>query len=161
MFDTNVWLAIDGGIIDERMAPYSDFYSQARKTDNKVIVNDVILGEFFNRACRMQYELCYPEDLSRRNFKIVRSKPEFAEFMDSVRDTCLNMLEDCVYEPAFIQQSDLASLLKEAGTGTIDFSDIAVREHCRRNNYAIVSHDADFANCGLDLITANPRVLRR
>lgn len=162
VFDTNVWIAIDG--FDPRPDPYvtaySDFYAAAKQQGNSIVVNDYILGELFNRACRIQYDIFYDDDPTKRKFKARRQLPEFKDYMETVRDTCLNILDDCEYEHALEPACDLRPYFDEAGTGAIDLSDIVIRQHCQAKGYVIVSHDADFANCGLDFVTANQRVLR-
>ncbi|SOC47720.1 PIN domain-containing protein [Rhizobium subbaraonis] len=160
LFDTNVWIAIDGFDPRPDTAIYSDFYSEAIKKSNEIVVNDYILGELFNRACRIQYDLEFPDDPSKRQFKKRRQLPSFKDYIETVRDTCLNILDDCLYEPAVGTHCIMSDFFNEAGTGAIDFSDIVIREHCRLNGYIVVSHDADFANCGLDFVTANKRILK-
>lgn len=161
MFDTNVWIFIDG--YDPRRAAqtscYSDFYLEILKSDNKIVVNDYVLGEYFNRACRIQYDLKYDDDASKRHFKSRRQGEDFREFMETVRDTCLGILDHCEYEPAVRPDFAMSDFINEAGSGAIDFSDIVIREHCLAKGYVLVSDDADFAHCGLDFVTANPRVL--
>ncbi|MCB5203176.1 type II toxin-antitoxin system VapC family toxin [Neorhizobium sp. T786] len=161
MFDTNVWIFIDG--YDPRQKAYtscySDFYLSLLKSDNTIVVNDYVLGEYFNRACRIQYDLKYEDDPPKRHFKRRRQGEDFKEFMETVRDTCLGILDHCEYEPAVRTDCLMAEFITEAGSGTIDFSDIIIREHCLANDYVLVSDDADFADCGLDFVTANPKVL--
>lgn len=160
VFDTNVWIAIDGFDPRPDLAVYSDFYAAAKAQGNTIVVNDYILGELFNRACRIQYDLVFEDDPKKQHFKARRQQPEFKDFMETVRDTCLNLLDDCEYEHALDPECDLRPYFEEAGTGTIDLSDVVIRQHCRSKGYVIVSHDADFAECGLDFVTANRRVLR-
>lgn len=160
VFDTNVWIAIDGFDPRPDLAVYSDFYASAKAQGNTIVVNDYILGELFNRACRIQYDLEYPDDPGKRQFKARRQHADFKDFMETVRDTCLNILDDCEYEHALDAGCDLRPYFEEAGTGSIDLSDIVIRQHCHTKGYVIVSHDADFAGCGLDFVTANRKVLR-
>lgn len=160
MFDTNVWIAIDGNDPRSHAAHYSNYYSKVLRSGNRIVVNDYIIGEYFNRACRIQYDIQYEDDPGKKFFKSRRKNFEFRGFIDSVRDTCLNILDDCVYEPAVRGSGSISDYIVEAGTGEIDFSDVVIREHCLANGYVLVSDDADFANCGLDFVTANPRLLR-
>lgn len=161
VLDTNIWVYIDGFYPHKDLARiYSDFYAAAKKKGNEFVVNDYILGELFNLACRIEYDLLYNDDPTKRRFKERRKSPDFADALERVRDTCLNIFDDCIYEPALSATCDPSAFLSEAGIGDADFSDIVIREHCMRQGYVIVSHDADFADCGLDFVTANRNVLK-
>lgn len=160
VFDTNVWIYIDGADPRPEKRVYSNFYDSALKKNNVIVTNDYIIGEFFNRSCKLQYDLLYADDPSKRKFKERRKSDEFKEFMETIRDTCLNMKDDCHYHPALTDDCKIEKLIEEVATGTLDFSDVVLKEFCIKNGYPLVSHDADFAGCGFDLITANSRVLR-
>ncbi len=167
LFDTNIWFCIEGygsepGNKNQKI--YSGLYSDLRKSDNVVIVNDYVIGEFFNRSARLEYEV-------RRNafkgpgkfphFKALRKQRDFIECMETVRDTCLNIIEDCEYVPVNGADCDVAKVIEEATGGQLDLADIILREHCRQHGFAVVSHDADFADGTVDLITGNAKVLGR
>lgn len=161
LFDTNVWIAINGfDPSATRPAAYSDYYGEVLKSDNQLVVNDYVLGEFFNRSCKLEYEIRKKSsgDDKFPHFKQYRQSEEFKEFAETVRDTCQNMIDDGVFEPVG-GVFDIHALLDEASAGRSDFTDIVLREHCKAQGYVVVSHDRDFANCGLDLVTANKRML--
>lgn len=164
LFDTNVWIAIYGfDPTQNRPQAYSDFYAAVGKTDNVVVVNDYVLGEFFNRTCKLEFELrnrlhFEEHGIKLPHFKKYRRSLEFRDFAEGVRDTCLNMVEDGVFEPVN-GVFDISALLAEAATGAMDFNDLVLREHCKSHSYVVVSHDGDFADCGLDFVTANKRLL--
>lgn len=164
LFDTNVWIAIYG--FDPRQnqpKAYSDFFGALGKSDNTIVVNDYVLSEFFNRSCKIEYDL---RCLAARDengpelpyFKKYRKSDEFKDFAEGVRDTCLNIIEDGAFEPVN-GSFDIDALLNEAATGVMDFNDLILREQCRSQGYVVVSHDGDFANCGIDFVTANKRIL--
>jgi len=160
LFDTNVWIAIDGFDPRPERAVYSNFYSSAKKMGNIIVINDYILGELFNAACRIQYDFIYDDDPKRTQFKKRRKSLEFKEYMDTIRDTCLNLIDDCEFESALHPDCKISKFIEEASCGEADFPDIVIREHCKINNYVMVSHDADFTNCNIELVTANPRILK-
>ncbi|MBB6407667.1 putative nucleic acid-binding protein [Mesorhizobium sangaii] len=159
-FDTNVWIAIDGNDPRPTSACYSDFYGEICKSDNVIVINDYVIGEFFNRTCKTNYKLMFDDDPEMRQFKSRRSaNRDFRLMVESVRDTCLNFLDDCEYEPAAVDRGSYQSIVEEAGKGEMDLTDIVVREHCLAKGYVLVSHDADFINCGIELVTANRKLL--
>lgn len=159
LFDTNIWIAIDG--VDPRPVSgvYSDYYSSVLKSDNEIVVNDYIISEFFNRVCRLNYKMYFPEDDKMRHFKINRKGADFRDVIESVRDSCLNMIDDCFYEPAVGVETPLMELLDVAGTGELDFTDVIILNQCKKNGYVLVTDDFDYHNCGLDIVTANRNML--
>jgi predicted nucleic acid-binding protein len=165
MFDTNVWFAIEGfnySPNDYRQKIYSKLYGQIRDNENIVVINDYVIAEFFNRSLKTEYELLkesWSEAQPIPTFKKIRSTNLFSSQMETIRDTCLNIVEDCEYVPINGASSDISKVITESSQGNMDFSDVLLRDHCIEKGYAVVSHDFDFANCGIDLITANAKIL--
>ena len=81
--------------------------------------------------------------------------------MEAIRDTCLNILDDCHYVGVNTRAMRISEVLDECHSGQMDFSDIVLREHCLREGFSLMTDDLDYLGCGLDLITANPRMLGR
>ncbi|WP_159096898.1 PIN domain-containing protein [Pseudovibrio sp. Alg231-02] len=164
MLDTNVWISING--FDPRSrtpACYSDYLKSAIDQDNEIIINDYIMAEFFNRCCRIEYML-HENNYRQKKQKIAhlkefRKQEEFRDFMETMRDTCLHMIEDYTYE-AVNGQLNIEALVHELSEGHLDFGDLVIREHCIANDYAVVTHDFDFFGCQLDIVTANNKLLR-
>ncbi|MER2635029.1 MAG: PIN domain-containing protein [Rhizobiaceae bacterium] len=160
LLDTNVWIYIDGGDPRPHFAAYSDFYGSLRRSDNVIVVNDYVLGEFFNRACRTAYSFLFDDDPEMRLLKSRRrNDADFRMQVETVRDTCLNILDECKYEPAPVPSNVYHALLTEAAQGHLDLSDLVIREHCKVQGHILVTHDADYANCGLEVVTTNKKLL--
>lgn len=160
VFDTNVWIFIYGNDPRSRFPAYSNFYGSAIKLGNEFHVTDYIISEIFNRLCKIEYGLEFPGPFNFKDYKRNRQSVAFRDRIESVRDTCLNIIDDCTFSPMVSTGCPVACWIEEAGTGEIDFPDIAIREYCRANNFVLVSHDADFSNCGIDHVTSNPAVIR-
>lgn len=159
-FDTNVWISIFGiGAPREQTVAYSDFYASALKRGNRIVVNEFVISEYFNRMLKIEYELTY-EDRDFRRFKERRVTPEFVQRAESVRDDCLNILDDHEFVPRNLNRSVLDLHLTDAAKGVLDFTDCMILEQCKENDYIFVSHDKDFIACGLNFVTANHRVLQ-
>jgi len=161
IFDTNVWIFINGFDPRPEISMYSDFYSDVLKKQNLIVVTDQILSEYFNRACRMEYQLLYPDDRKMRDFKRVRKTSDFQDRMESVRDTCLNMVEDNEFICTPQSANTFCDRLNEATNGVMDLTDISIREQCIERNAVLVTDDGDFADCGIDLVTGNRRLLAK
>lgn len=159
-FDTNVWISIDGGDPRPKFAAYSNFYGEILRSESKIVINDYVVGDFFNRSCKTIYKLSFDDDPEFKKFK--RRRVEDADFrlqIETVRDTCLNMLDDCLYERAPLEPSLYCSLVDEAAQGIMDLTDLVIREHCRQHGYVLVTHDRDYFNCDLEIVTTNQKLL--
>lgn len=166
VFDTNIWMKIEGygsrpG--DPMQGIYSDLLRRLRNDQNVIVVNNYIIGEFFNRSCKLEYAIFCEERRERGKpemyFKVARKEPVLLERLETVRDTCLNIIEDCLYEHLDDDGCSIGDILAESAAGGLDFTDIFLRQNCLAKGYALVTHDRDFANCGIDLVTANKALL--
>ena len=50
-------------------------------------------------------------------------------------------------------------LIDEFEKADSDFNDQILAELCKRRNLKLVTHDADFRDRGLNILTTNPRLL--
>jgi hypothetical protein len=167
LFDANIWIMVEGfsaSANQHKVNLYSSAYGLLRQK-NQILINDYVLGEFCNRCAKLEFDahvaaLELPAGSFQPQFKRFRQTPEFAGAMESVRDTCLNLLDDCVFVPAAAGEYHIDELLNEFCAGRLDFSDLVLREFCRKQDAMLMTDDADFAGCDLTLITANKWLLK-
>ncbi|MEW2914207.1 type II toxin-antitoxin system VapC family toxin [Leisingera sp. JC11] len=161
ILDTNVWIFINGFDPRPEVRPYSNFYSEALKKQNEFVVTDQVLSEYFNLACRMEYRLSHPKDQAMRDFKKVRKTADFLDRMESVRDTCLNMVEENKFICTSVSEDHYCKRIEEAAEGLMDLTDISIRESCHSLNGVLVTDDGDYADCGLAVVTGNKWLLKK
>jgi len=164
LFDTNIWLMVNGysNAVRKKSDTYSEAYSALLKNDNTVIINDYVIGEYCNRSCKIEYEnhkQSSPAPDAFPHFKQYRKSQEFQSVMESVRDTCLNLIDDCEFLPVHGGQYKITDVLGRYCDGTLDFSDIIMADYCTSESLVLMTDDADYAGCGLEIITANRRLL--
>jgi len=158
-FDTNVWMAIYGNDSRPERKVYSNYYKSIIETGNEVVVSDCIISEFFNRAVKIEYGMLY-EDQDYKKLKSRRQDVDFLERMESVKDTCLDILEgSSVCLSAFLDGS-LEIALETASKGEADFTDAMIINFCNKSDFILVTHDYDFKNCEIDIVTANKKFLK-
>jgi hypothetical protein len=168
LFDTNVWILINGfggNSAQNRATLYSAAYKLLLNNDNTVVLNNYILGEFFNRCTKLEYEII-KNDIEAANgsiphFKAYRRSPEFAPVLEGIRDTCLNMLDDCEFISVEGHHYDIRSIVNDCASECADFSDLVLIEFCKLENLCMMTDDADFSQSGLDIITANKKMLHK
>jgi hypothetical protein len=72
----------------------------------------------------------------------------------------LNILEDCEFIHVGKSECNIAEAIEEFCSGNLDFSDVVLVDHCAKEKLFFMTDDADFANRGLNLITANKHLLK-
>lgn len=111
--------------------------------------------------CKIEYELLF----GREEFHLFKERrktnDELMERIESVRDTCLNVLDECTFLDQDIDSEIFGGQVQEAAKGNLDLTDVALVDCCRSKGLVFVSHDKDFEHVELDLVTANPGVLKR
>ncbi|MCL8000218.1 hypothetical protein M8994_18465 [Brucella sp. 21LCYQ03] len=160
LFDTNVYIFIDGYDGRPKSKIYSDYYFQVLKEKkNEVVINDYILGEFFNRSCKDHHNICAAEESQTIPYKKRRNTPEFIEFMETIRDSCLHFIEEAQFHAACDHQTNIIGILEDSAKGRLDFSDIIIRNQCSTSGIVLVTDDFDYIDCSIDVVTANERFL--
>jgi hypothetical protein len=164
LFDSNIWILIEGFCAssqDHRTQVYSAAYKKLLQNGNTIVVNDYVLGEFCNRCTRFEYEVLKEADDTLPNYKVYRRSNDFRPVMESVRDTCLHILDDCEYISVGRSECNMTKALEDFCSGDIDFSDIVLANHCAKEKLHLMTDDGDFHGRGLSIITANRKLIAR
>lgn len=161
LFDTNVWISIYGNDPTGERAVYSDFYRSAIKNKNSIVTNSLIISELFNRMCKIEYELLFGKEEYHLLKERRKSDADYVERVESVRDTCLNVLDDCSFLCREVNAASLGGHLEAAAKGNLDLTDAALVECCISKDLIFVTHDKDFEGIDFKLVTANRGILKR
>jgi predicted nucleic acid-binding protein len=165
LFDTNVWIFIfdfNAVSVPFKMKAYSGAYKSLLQSDNSIVVNDYIIGEFCNRCTRILYEsdkAASADPNSFPSYKRYRQTERFRSAMESVRDTCLNIIDDHEFVNTCGAHYEVRDVLATFCDGRLDFSDLVIIDFCRTEDLYLMTDDADFRGRGLKLITANKHLL--
>jgi hypothetical protein len=167
-FDTNIWILIYGFAADAakyKRDLYSAGYKQLLDRKNVVVLNDYVVGEFFNRCTKFEYEIIKNEKESAGEvmppLKSFRQSAEFTSKLEGIRDTCLHMLDDCEFVSVEGRHYDIESIVADCCAECADFSDLVLIEFCREEKLCVMTDDADYDGSGLDIITANRKITAR
>jgi predicted nucleic acid-binding protein len=149
------------GIVDynRRSIDYSDSYFKL-KENNTLFTNEMIIGEYCNRAFKYEFGLKKAED-PRLTLKEYRSSEDGDNALSTIRDSVdhfLNEVELLSVKECF---PDISKVLDEMATGKIDITDSVIANICLDRNILVMSDDRDlFCKSDLGLITANPWMLK-
>ena len=84
----------------------------------------------------MEYDL-RKDEMQRENapvpnFKDYRCSVDFTLALETIRDTCLNMLEGCEFISVGGHHYDIASIVSDCCTERIDFTDLVLVGFCKK-----------------------------
>ena len=156
--DANVWYYIHGpqSPTDGLQAIYSLALKRMFAAHSDIYTDILVLSEFINAWARNEYQ----ERRMTMKFKSFRRSREFAPIAVAIADATTRILGSCTVIGSDLPSPLLTQLLLEFATGNIDFNDQIIREICVRERLQLITHDADFGNPDIPILTANPLLLR-
>jgi len=160
LVDANVWLSVYGpqaDPADRRTWLYSGALAKIFTTQCTIYLDVLILSEFVNRYCRLEFEL--QKTNGTRDFKEFRKSPAFRSVAEAVADNIRRILKRSQRIGSDLESLDIASLLERFERESSDFNDLVLAELCKRRGLKLITHDADFKGLGLTILTANEHLL--
>jgi len=156
-FDTNIWLYIYGPISfpDWRSDVYSRALKEIRASEGSIYINCMIISEFVNAFARIEFK----QQSEFSKYKEFRNSPSFRpvaeDISHNVKKILINTLT-CDPELAAVKLPEIMDSFEE---GRYDFNDLLYSEVCRAKDLIFVTHDRDFRDLGIEILTANERML--
>ena len=175
--DTNVWLYclakhLRSDEHQEKIATYSHALSCIKKAGGSIFTNLHVIVEFINCYAKesfKQWRHAVKESsdmeikaIAKGKFKQFRNSQHFLPIANNIKDRIEEMLDDIAdeYIGDNLSVSNLARLMENYATGTIDFNDLIFVEICKHNGLLLITDDADFKCHGITVLTANEHLLR-
>ena len=171
-FDANIWLFIHGpqepvpgpGDFFESMNIYSSALRNIIKAESTIYVDVLVVSEFINRYARRKWDIHKQlgdiREKNRKNFKNFRNSPEFKPIAKEIADSTRRILENCTRIESGFEVLEIEDLIDEYKDRSSDFNDQVLRELCRNRGLKLVTHDIDFKDHEISILTANYRLLR-
>ena len=161
LFDANIWLHIHGrqDPTDKRNAIYSRALRDILQAGGMILVDVLVLSEFINRYARIEYEYYKRGTGANESFKSYRQSRQFKPVATGIANACRLILKQSTRTDSRFESADLDAVLTDYESQSADFNDRMLTEICKYYNLAFVTHDADFRNCGLTVLTANAKML--
>jgi len=161
LLDTNVWFFIYGPQKpgDRRVAIYSRALKNMLEAKSRIYIDVLIVSEFVNAYARQKYHYVCSSDLPRPSFKQFRKRAAFKPIAQGIAAAVKRILQHCNRIASGFDMLDIATLVDEYEKGNSDFNDQVLTELCKSKGLTLVTDDADFANAGLTVVTANRRLL--
>lgn len=158
LLDTCVWLDIyyhrSSG--RNRVVAYSAALRDIKVAKSDIYITECVLSEFINRYARLEQKIKAP---SSSDFKAFRATAQFKGIAQDIAMACKRILSSCNWCNSNCSSQDIDSILHDYAAGGKDFNDQIITHLCKSNTLTLVTHDADFADCGLNILTANNSIL--
>jgi hypothetical protein len=160
LLDANVWLFLFPAPSDMSrgyVMEYSAAFKRMYAAGVYLPMDALILSEYLNRYCRIEWRALHSN--SYNEFKTFRQSSDFGPVGQAAAEGARYILHFCTRHDHPFSTSDVDKVLGDFECGVCDFNDGLVIETCRSNGWKFVTHDADFTNGGIEVLTSNPRLL--
>lgn len=169
LLDTNIWMYLYGP--NPPNDPYVQRYSDALKrildAGCRIYINLLIVSEFINAYSRAQWRIQLkqwqgmqdPRFQQFEDFKKFRNSPYFEAIASVISIEVRALLNTCECIEHEYSKHEIHSVLNDFATGKFDFNDQLLSEFCRKKELIFVTHDSDFKNVDIPVLTANKKLL--
>ncbi len=156
-FDTNVWLYIYGPVAyqDWKSGIYSSALKKMHDLGCPIYTNSMVISEFINSFARMEFK----QQFTFTRFKDFRNSSAFLSTAEEIAYNVKRILNITLRCDSDIADLDLVHIVEYFETGSYDFNDLIFTEICKSRNMVLVTHDGDFKGSGLEVLTANRKLL--
>lgn len=160
LLDTNVWLYLFPAPSDKPFgfaASYSAAFKKMLAAGAHLAMDALILSEYLNRYCRIEWNALHKA--THPDFKGFRQSAAFASVGQGAALYARNMLKQCATHDHPFASINVAQVVADFETGAHDFNDGLLVETCRLHGWKLVTHDKDFTQGGIDVLTTNPKLI--
>lgn len=160
VIDTNVWLYLFPAPSDSKRSftrQYSAAFKVILDTKVTVVINSLILSEYLNRYCRIEWEALYK--ITYPKFKDFRQSADYTSVGQQAASFAKNILKFCSKKDDDFTGANVAQILSDFESGIVDFNDGLIADSCFRYGWKLITHDGDFIEGGIDVLTTNQKLL--
>lgn len=158
LFDTNIWLRVQGYFTDsrdKRSRTYSWLYKKALERECPIFLPLPVLSEFVGVSLNAKAR----ESGWTRDQGKLHQCEAFGEWMADISDDAYHVVADCSLLDDRFSTFHLDPIFAAASDGGIDFNDLLISEICRSHELVLVTDDADMKAQDVDIVTANAAFL--
>lgn len=162
LLDTNVWLFLQGPLPlsqEGRAARYQTAFKKMLTAGCRPYLDSMVLAEFINRCARFYYEKL-PSNRKPRWFKEFRGTSDYRACAVDIAARARGIVKQSVRIEGRFEKLDISSELDTFAKGMTDFNDQLLIDLCRARNLSLMTDDSDFRGAPIQLLTANPGLLR-
>lgn len=157
LFDANIWLSISGPFEDhipKRASAYSSFYKNAVESGSEIHIPQIVASEFLNRSVMI---LAKAAGFDRTMGKIHRAE-NYRLWIKEACDLLHAIIDGNVRVPDDFHEIKMEHCYKIAEGGGLEFHDVLIASLCDRNDFTLVTDDADYTGHTVPIVTWNQRL---
>lgn len=132
---------------------YATVFGHLLKQKNKMFINFLIISEVVNRVLRIEYQKINHTQKFKEFRDSQDGKDALSDIYTIMKDNILNHFE--IVGKAFDKQEIEAFLVLDE----LDFVDKAIVQLCQENSLVLLTHDKDFKDAEIDILTGNKSLL--
>jgi predicted nucleic acid-binding protein len=157
--DTNIWLYIYGPISwpDEKSDIYSRALKEIRDSKGTIYINCMIISEFINTFSRIEFK--QQSEFSR--YKEFRNSLKYRVIAQDIAYNVKKIFRNTLSCDPGLQSVNFPEVMDLFEQGKFDFNDLLFAQICRAKNLIFVTNDKDFSELGVEILTANKKLLRK
>lgn len=164
--DTNIWIYLFGSFSNSQESivnKYSRVFKYLVQSDNRLYTDITVLSEFINRCQRHKFGIYKENNNKGKRFdfkKDYKKTGDFKETLQQLSSTVKNKIlkRTSVANPQY-EKKDIEDLIGNLEDRSIDFNDLHIEKLCKEKNLILLTHDGDYADSTIDIISGNPRLV--
>jgi len=160
LVDTNIWLYLfpaPGNPHYTVARQYSTAFSRLVSAQAQPVLDPMVLSEYLNRYCRIEWEGNFKNQYP--TFKQFRQSADFHAVASSAQTFAGQILNFCQIHSVSPDELDLNQALTDFVLGHVDLNDALLIDLCKKRNLKLMTHDSDFQQGGIQVLTTNLRLL--
>lgn len=139
---------------------YSNAFGRLLRQQNELLVDFIVISEIVNRAHRLEYDKHLATNGISRSAQTYKQYRNSADGQTALSDIYLivetNILTNFTVIGKSFTKAEIQSFLK---LEALDFADKAILLTCQENSCILLTNDADYKACKIDILTSNPAIL--
>jgi predicted nucleic acid-binding protein len=156
-FDTNIWLYIYGPLSwpDQRSDVYSRALKRIRDSKGTIYINCMIISEFINTFSRIEFK----QQLEFSRYKEFRNSLKYRAIAQDIAYNVKKIFKNTLACDPELQTMNFPEVMDLFEQGKYDFNDLLFAQICRAKGLIFVTHDKDFSELGVEILTANEKLI--
>jgi len=162
--DANFWINVFGpsavvGQRNRRAPAYSRAFGQMLQNNVEILLDVLVLSEFVNTLVRLEFNANHTKTYGPRGFKRFRNSSDFPPVARMIARECRKIIQRSQRTDHPFSQWDIEDTLLTFEQGGEDFNDQLITLITSERNCILLTDDGDMTDGGIDVLTANSRLL--
>ncbi len=161
LFDANILIYLFVSTGSQSLEnTYSSLYNSLLRLNATYYVNFIIISEVVNRAIKNDYKnylwktIQEEEDFPFKKFRnCIDGQEALTDIYQIIESDILNRFQ---VAGKAINKAEIMAFLK---VDNLDFSDKAIELICKENDFVLLTHDGDFRDSNIDILSLNNDII--